>query len=88
MIVEFKESFKKDLEKILDKKILVNVNSVIEQVEDSHSLDQLNKLKKLKGYKTFYRIRIGDYRIGLTIERSTVSFVRILHRKDIYKFFP
>ena len=29
-----------------------------------------------------------DYRVGLTLHHDTVIFVRILDRKDIYKYFP
>jgi mRNA interferase RelE/StbE len=35
-----------------------------------------------------YSIRIGDYRIGLALEKDTLVFVRCLHRKEIYRFFP
>ena len=45
-------------------------------------------LRKLKSGKNRWRIRIGDYRVGLEIEEGTVIFVRILHRRDIYKHFP
>jgi hypothetical protein len=27
-------------------------------------------------------------RIGITIEDDLVTFVRVLHRKEIYRFFP
>jgi mRNA-degrading endonuclease RelE of RelBE toxin-antitoxin system len=42
----------------------------------------------LVGFTTAYRIRIGDYRIGIFFKEDTVIFARILHRKDIYKLFP
>ena len=45
-------------------------------------------LEKLKSYKTFYRIRAGDYRIGIEIVNDKIIFTRFLHRKDIYKYFP
>ncbi|MCF8308850.1 MAG: type II toxin-antitoxin system RelE/ParE family toxin [Bacteroidales bacterium] len=45
-------------------------------------------LKKLKGYKDYYRIRLSDYRIGIQIKDDTVFFVVFGHRKDIYKKFP
>jgi len=35
-----------------------------------------------------YRIGIGDYRIGLILEDETLIFVRFLHRKDLYRYFP
>jgi len=43
---------------------------------------------KLKGTANFYRIRFGDYRAGIRFENSTLTFERIMHRKDIYKYYP
>jgi mRNA interferase RelE/StbE len=47
-------------------------------------------IEKMQGYSDKYKIRIGDYRIGLTIEKSykLVIFQRIAHRRDIYNIFP
>ncbi|MBP1468695.1 type II toxin-antitoxin system RelE/ParE family toxin [Candidatus Chloroploca sp. M-50] len=36
----------------------------------------------------YYRIRIGDYRLGLFVEDDTITVVRFLHRRDIYRYFP
>ncbi len=41
-----------------------------------------------KGESSYYRIRFGDYRIGIKIEDDLVIFIRALHRKDIYRYFP
>ncbi len=38
--------------------------------------------------QNYYKIRVGDYRIGIKFEHETLTFERILHRKDIYKVFP
>ena len=64
------------------------VIKAIKNVEDSTSRSQIKGLKKLKGYKNAFRIKIGDYRIGIFIERNNVEFARVIHRKDIYKIFP
>jgi mRNA interferase RelE/StbE len=47
------------------------------------------KVGKMVGYKTYYKIRVGDYRVGVQIERQrrTVKFMRVLHRKEIYGKF-
>lgn len=45
-------------------------------------------LKKRNGTENCYRIRVKDYWIGVTIEEDTVEFVRCLHRRDLYRFFP
>ena len=58
------------------------------QVESVKKLSQIKNLKKLLGYDNYYRIRLGDYRIGIKIENDIVYFVTFEHRKDIYKSFP
>jgi len=36
----------------------------------------------------YYRIRVGDYRIGVKLEKDIIYFVVVEHRKDVYKTFP
>jgi mRNA interferase RelE/StbE len=48
----------------------------------------LPELKKLKGYQNYDSIGFGDYRAGLKYENDTLTFERLIHRKDIYKFYP
>ncbi len=89
MKTEFKKSFVKDLKKkSQEKKLLTRVKEVIQAVETTESLHEINNFKKLKTEGSYYRIRIGDYRIGLKIEEETVVFVRFLHRSEVYRYFP
>lgn len=43
-------------------------------------------VKKLKGYRDYWRIRVGDYRIIYTIQddRLLVIVIRIGHRREVY----
>lgn len=88
MKVDFRDSFAKDLKNIDDKGLLKRVSETIKAIEDANLLDELSNVKKLKGGSHYFRIRIGDYRLGIALENDTVVFVRFLHRKDIYKYFP
>lgn len=88
MKVEFRESFAKDLKGIKEKSLLSKVREVVEAVEEADSLAELPSLKKLKGSGKYFRVRVGDYRVGIALENDTVVFVRFLNRKDIYKHFP
>ena len=88
MTVRFKESFVRDLRHIKDKGLLTRVRELIELVEQAPHLRQVANLKKLRGGGNYYRIRVGDYRIGLSVEGDAITFVRFLHRKDIYRYFP
>ena len=51
-------------------------------------LSDVRNIKKIKGFKNLYRIRLGEYRIGIEYRNSKVVFIRFLLRKDIYKYFP
>ena len=89
MIVEFDKSFEKSLNKVHDQIILRRLKRIILQIENTSSLSPIPNSKKLTGYSSYYRIRIGDYRVGIElINKSTIRFIIIAHRKDIYKIFP
>lgn len=88
MKIAFRDSFAKDLKRVKDKVLLKRVHETIEVLEQTDSLNQVPDLKKLKGHTGYFRLRIGDYRVGLAFENDSVVFVRFLNRKDIYKFFP
>ncbi|RME76082.1 MAG: type II toxin-antitoxin system RelE/ParE family toxin [Chloroflexi bacterium] len=88
METRYRTSFQRDLKRIKDKTLLVQVRQVIAQIKQAKSLNEIPNLRKLKGFDTFYRIRLGDYRIGIEVESDTVIFTRLLHRKDIYRYFP
>lgn len=90
MEVSFKPSFVRDF-----KKLPRDVKEKVRQIclASFPSLDNLKQfseydLKILKGFHGYYRIRIREYRIGLKEENNEVVFMRVKHRKDIYKVFP
>jgi mRNA interferase RelE/StbE len=86
--VRFKESFARDLRAVSEKALLGRVRTLIENVERAGSLTDVAGLKKLRGRGAYYRIRLGDYRVGLAVEEDVVVFVRVLHRREAYRYFP
>ena len=88
MKVEFRESFLKDLGTIRDKKLAQKVRELIVSIESAESLLDIANVKKLRGEKGYYRIRLGEYRLGLLHDGETITLVRFLNRKEIYRFFP
>ena len=88
MRIAFRRSFEKDLKSLKDASLLRRVKELIEAVEAAHSLSEITGLKKLRGSGNYYRLRIGDFRVGMAIKGEKFTFVRFIHRKDIYKFFP
>ena len=88
MIVKIDKSFVKDTDRIKDKYLLNRIANCINQAMNTDSLHSINGVKKIKGETNYYRIRLGDYRIGLRLVGDSVIFIRALHRKEIYKYFP
>lgn len=88
MKVEFLKKFSKDLDAIKQKSVKQALIRLIELMEAIDSIDKIPNTKKLKGLKTAYRTRVGDYRLGFFLENSTLLLARFIHRKDIYKIFP
>jgi len=88
MKIEFRKSFAKDLLTILDNNLLIKIEEVIEQVKQAEKLSEVSNVKKLKGEVNYYRIRVGNHRIGIKLDGNLVLFIRVLHRKEIYRYFP
>lgn len=88
MKVEFLERFYDDLEDIKNQPVKDSLKDIIRHVISASKPQEIKNIKKLQGQKNAFRIRMGDYRIGVYIEKGTVEFARIVHRKDIYKVFP
>jgi mRNA interferase RelE/StbE len=88
MKVEFLKSFSKDLDLINSKSVKQSLIRIVELLEKVEDLKDIPTIKKLKGFRNAYRIRVGDYRLGFFQDGSAVQLARFLHRKDIYKHFP
>jgi mRNA interferase RelE/StbE len=88
MEIKIDKSFQKDTRRIKDKSILQRIANTIANIQRAKNLEDIKNLKKIRGTHSMYRIRIGDYRLGIIITDTAVEFVRCLHRKDIYKYFP
>ena len=88
MKTAFRRSFSQDLKNIKNKTLLKRIQRVIEKAEAAEQLTDISNLKKMSGADHFYRVRVGDYRIGVFVENDIVEFVRCLHRRELYRFFP
>lgn len=91
MKVEFKASFARDLRKLRNEEAQTKVQQLIGLVERSPSLDTVPGVRKLQSSGEYYRIRVGDlgdYRVSIALVDGAVVFVRFLHRRDIYRYFP
>ncbi len=89
MKTEYLPSFIKDLKKLKKTSIYSEIKALaFITIPDYQNITEFKNLKKIKGYKNAYRIRVGDYRIGVFIQQEIVTFSRVLHPKDVYHYFP
>jgi len=87
--VEYKKRFLKELSKLPDVVQSQAEKVVFEDLICENPFD-LGYLEQMRGYPGKYKIRIGQYRIGITVDKQKTILVcnRIAHRKDIYRIFP
>lgn len=62
--------------------------SLLKKYQIAKNITEIKNLRKIKGSPNAYRVRVGDYRIGIFVEDELISFSRVLHRKEVYRYFP
>ncbi len=88
MNVTFDKSFSKSLDKLKNEQIKARVKAVIIKCEVAEKFSDISNVKKISSFTTFYRIKVGDYRIGIEYDGFNIDFIVVAHRKDIYAIFP
>lgn len=87
MKIEITNVFEKDLRK-LSKSDAIKVIELLKSLENDTKDLSMCDTKKLIGYKNYYRIRLGDIRIGYQKFIDCLEFQRVAKRDEIYKIFP
>jgi mRNA interferase RelE/StbE len=87
--VEYTKRFYKDMA-ALSKAMQERIEPIVfEQLETDNPFE-LGFLEKMKGYSDKYKFRVGDYRVGLTVDKENQVIIceRVAHRREIYRIFP
>ena len=89
MEVKYRQLFLRDLKKL---KRLPTYNQIYEisftVLPEVESLREVSGVKAMRGHQNRYRIRIGDCRIGIEVPGNNVEMMRVLHRREFYRYFP
>ena len=61
-----------------------------QRCSDVSELTNYYDFSALEGDSSYYRLRIGNYRVGCRVDASQnkIVIMRILHRAEIYQKFP
>jgi mRNA interferase RelE/StbE len=90
MKLSIKKTFLKDIEKVTEPQ-KSEVKKFLEQLSTNpHLLNNFRNIKRLQKTKkgNFFRVRFGDYRLGYEKRHDEIIIYRVLHRKDMYRYFP
>ena len=88
MEVEYTAGFTRDIRRTRSSELHRRVLRKIEEMEEASSLNEVTDVRMMRGEGQYYRVRIGDYRLGFTLEGNVVTLLRFLHRREIYRYFP
>ena len=88
MDVERTSAFNRDLRRLRSAATQRQLERVISELTASSNLMDLANVRRLRAHDRHYRIRVGDYRLGITIAGNAVTLRRFLHRSEFYRYFP
>ena len=88
MKIEFTRKFESQVDRLRDEKLKLEIANAVRTVIAANTLQDIPGLKKLSGFETAFRIRTGNYRIGVLYQSGIIYFAAFAHRRDIYKQFP
>ena len=88
MTIKFHKKFLKDLASIPSTDRIPIEQFVFVEIQKYDTIYTAKRFEQMKGYNAYFKIRFGNYRAGVKYENDTLTFERVLHRKEIYRFFP
>lgn len=68
--------------------IKIKLSYIFDEIVRAEKLSDIKNCRKLAGHKTAYCIKLNRFRVGFFFENNVIELVRVLDRKNIYKYFP
>ena len=88
MNVEHSPGLSRDLRQTRSVQLRRRIARKIEELEAVSNITEVTNVVRMMGWEHHYRIRIGDYRLGVSVEGDVVTLLRFAHRSEIYRYFP
>jgi mRNA interferase RelE/StbE len=89
VVCGYKKIFLKDLSALPGRYRARIERLVFDQIPASDTIFQDFDIHKMRGFENYYRIRIGQYRIGCKITSDNgIIFFRVKSRSEIFRVFP
>lgn len=89
MEVQYRQSFLRDLKKLKRQPVYDRVLELaFTTLPEADQLRDVTGVEAMRGHPHRYRVRIGDYRVGIEAHGNCVEVLRVLHRREFYRYFP
>ena len=72
MKIEYKKKFLKELSKLSTEYADTIEEFVFDIFPTYDNLSEIGKVEKMTGYKDYFKIRFGDYRVGVKKENDSI----------------
>lgn len=79
--------FQKKLAKIPAQDQLAVIDA-LDTIEDANTFADITNLKALQGYKNYFRLRVGNWRVGLFWTGTAFIVEDVGKRGDFYNYYP
>jgi mRNA-degrading endonuclease RelE of RelBE toxin-antitoxin system len=87
--VQYRQSFLRDLKRLKGQPVYNRIYELAFTIlPAADTLRDVTNVKAMRGYSNRYRIRIGNYRVGIEVQDNNVDVMRVLHRREFYRYFP
>jgi len=87
--VRYRESFLRDLKKLKKRPAYDRIFQLaFDTLPAAASLREIPSVKSMSGHSRRYRIVGGGHRVGIELDGGVVEMVRVLDRRDFYRYFP
>ena len=87
MRVEYRSSFIKDIKKLKSKTTSDLILAVIENCENAGTIAEIKHCEPLQSRGKFFKIKYGQYRFGVIIDKGTVEFLKFGTSQNFYDDF-
>ncbi|PTN07962.1 ParE-like toxin of type II ParDE toxin-antitoxin system [Mangrovibacterium marinum] len=88
MIVEFRNSFLKDIKRVKQETAKKLIKRVIRQCEQAETIRDISHCEPLQSRGKYFKIKHGQYRFGIHIDKGIIEFLKFGTRQRFYDDFP
>jgi mRNA-degrading endonuclease RelE of RelBE toxin-antitoxin system len=87
--VQYRQSFLRDLKKLKRQPVYDRILELaFTTLPEVGRLSDVGGVEAMRGHPNRYRVRIGSYRVGIEVHGNRVEVMRVLHRREFYRYFP